>query len=243
MAEDAIISFTIKIHAELDEDAKSTLSNLQEAKDKQSTGNNDTTEDDSQKSNQQTKNNAGKPNDVFSSGNLGNFKKDPFFSDLAEEQARQDQLKKDVVDTLNKLDSKGLQTLSSFATNPTNASLNAISQVLSFAGPEGQALLAIVALAVATPEVIKTIVQALSTKGAPWNRDYQIQIDKQVDVGLSRLLQKRTEQGIDQVILGQGKKGYVPNNSAWTYNSYFKLDETRLARIGLTDRSAGVVTI
>jgi len=230
--EEAILEFEIKVTAKASEETKQLLQDLEEAKrtkQEQSSQQGDKTEQEKAETTQTHK--------VVAEGNIKEFEKDDFFS----EQVRQEQLKKDVIDTLNKLDSKGLQTLSSFASNPTSASLNALSQVLSMAGPEGQVILAIIGLAVSTPVVIQKIVDALSVKGGPWNRDFQILIDKQIDVGLSRLLQKRKEQGIDQQIFSQ-QRGFVPNNPSWTYNSYFDLSETRIARIGLTDRSAGVTT-
>src|SRR6185312_2596709 len=230
--EDAILEFEISVTAKASEETKQLLQNLEEAKrtkQEQSTPAGDKTQNEKAETTADNK--------VVAEGSVKDFEKDNFFK----EQADKEQLKKDVVDTLNKLDSKGLQTLSNFASNPTSASLSALSQVLSMAGHEGQAILAIIGLAVSTPVVIQKIVDALSVKGGPWNRDFQILIDKQIDVGLSRMLQKRKEVGVDQQIFSQ-QRGYVPNNPSWTYNSYLDLSETRIARIGLTDRAAGVTT-
>jgi len=229
MAEDAIISFTIRINAELSEQAKSTLSNLQDAKNKQ--------------------------NEPISDQEIQ--EEQPITVEQKLQKKMDDQIKEknapkdkngnalindDVVRTLNKLDSKGLQTLSSFASNPSATALNALTQVISLAGPEGQALIAIIALAVSAPTVIKKIVDVLSVKGGPLNRDYLTNlVTKQVEVGVTRVQQKRIEQGEDQLTFSQ-KPGFTQNNAAWSYNSYIKMNETRIARIGLTDRGAGVVT-
>lgn len=229
MAEDAIISFTIKINAELSEESKSTLSNLQQAKDQQS----------NTVSEQQIEEN--KP--VTIEQKLQKKMDDQ----IAEKNMPKDEkgnalINDDVVRTLNKLDSKGLQTLSAFASNPSSTALSALTQVISLAGPEGQALIAIVALAVSAPTVIKKIVDVLSMKGGPLNRDYLTNlVTKQVEVGLTRQQQVRLIQGEDQVILSQ-KAGFTQNNSDWGYNSYIKINDTRLAKIGLSDRSFGIVT-
>lgn len=227
--DDAIISFTIKLNAELDEESKSTLSNLQNAKNAQS----------GTISEQQTEENQ----PITIEQKLQKKMDDQ----IAEKNAPKDQngrtlINEDVVKTLNKLDSKGLQTLSNFATNPTSTALSALTQVISLAGPEGQALIAIITLAVTAPMVVKKIVDVLSVKGGPLNRDYLTNlVTKQVEVGLTRQQQVRLIQGEDQVILSQ-KAGFTQNNSEWGYNSYLKINDTRLAKIGLSDRSFGIVT-
>ena len=84
------------------------------------------------------------------------------------------------------------------------------------------------------------IMKALSVKGGPFNRDWRRLIQNEIDAGLSRELVKRRELGIDQVIIPQ-QRGFVPNNPAATYNSLIHVNESRLARIGLDDRAAGVI--
>ena len=132
--------------------------------------------------------------------------------------------------------------MSNFATNPTGSALSALTSAITSIGPEGAALVSIIGIALAAPTVITKIVQALSVKGGPLNRDYLTNlVTKQVEVGISRSQQIRLQQGEDQVILSQ-QAGFTQNNSQWSYNSYLKINDTRLARIGLTDRAAGFVT-
>ena len=76
-------------------------------------------------------------------------------------------------------------------------------------------------------------------KGGPFNRDWRRFIDGEVDIGLTREQQKLKELGFEQVILTQ-IVGYRPNNEGWTFNSLIDINDSRLARIGLSDRAAGL---
>lgn len=113
-------------------------------------------------------------------------------------------------------------------------------QLTKLLGAGGAAIIGPIALAIATPIVMAEIIKALSVKGGPFNRDWRRFIAAEVEVGLSRVQQKEKELGISQVILTQ-VVGFTPNNANWTYNSLFNIDDTRFARIGLDDRSAGVL--
>jgi len=106
--------------------------------------------------------------------------------------------------------------------------------VLKIAGP--------VALAILAAKLAPMIIQQLSVKGGPLNRDWKRFIADEVEVGLSRVQQKEKELGVSQVILTQ-VVGFHPNNENWTFNSLFDRGSTRLARIGLSDREAGVTMI
>ena len=79
-------------------------------------------------------------------------------------------------------------------------------------------------------------------KGGPLNRDWKRFIEDEVAVGLSRVQQKENELGVSQTILTQ-VVGFHPNNENWTYNSLFNRNSLRYARIGLSDREAGVTMI
>ena len=86
------------------------------------------------------------------------------------------------------------------------------------------------------------ISKALSVKGGPFNRDWRRFIQQEVAIGINRELQKLDELGELQTILRQGR-GFTPNNINLTHNSLYEINETRIARIGLDDRSAGVRAI
>lgn len=106
--------------------------------------------------------------------------------------------------------------------------------VLKIAGP--------VALAILAAKLVPMILQTLSMKGGPLNRDWKRFIEDEVAVGLSRFQQKQDELGVSQTILTQ-VVGFHPNNENWTYNSLFDRGPTRLSRIGLSDREFGVTMI
>lgn len=99
-----------------------------------------------------------------------------------------------------------------------------------------------IALAILAVKLAPLIIQGLSVKGGPLNRDWRRFISEEVDVGLSRVQQKEKELGVSQVILTQ-VVGFHPNNENWTFNSLFDRNSQRYARIGLSDREAGVTMI
>jgi len=140
----------------------------------------------------------------------------------------------------SKLDDTQLKQLEGLVRNPTGAVGDIFKKLLGGAGGAAK-LIPILAIAISAPIVIAEILKALSVKGGPFNRDWRRLINREVEVGLSRLQQKQKELGINQLILTQ-IQGFKPNNEAWTYNSYFEVDAGRLARIGLSDRAAGVLT-
>jgi len=99
-----------------------------------------------------------------------------------------------------------------------------------------------IALLILAVKLAPLIIQQLAVKGGPLNRDWRRFIADEVEVGLSRVQQKEKELGVSQVILTQ-VVGFHPNNENWTYNSLFDRSSQRYARIGLSDREAGVTMI
>lgn len=148
-----------------------------------------------------------------------------------------EQIQSTVGDTLGGLDKADIAQFGVIAKNPTGFISGALTKLL---GSGGAAILGPLALAIATPIVMAEVIKALSVKGGPFNRDWRRFIEGEVEVGLSRLQQKQKELGISQVILTQ-VVGFTPNNANWTYNSLFNIDDSRFARIGLSDRAAGVL--
>lgn len=135
-------------------------------------------------------------------------------------------------DKFGGIDAADLAQVGAMAKNPTSF----ISKIMKsgaakILGPIGIALIA-VATAI---EVIKL----LSVKGGPLNRDWRRFISAEVAVGLSREQQLEDRFGVSQTILTQ-IRGFAPNNENWTYNNLFDVNDERIARIGMSDREAGV---
>lgn len=147
------------------------------------------------------------------------------------------QIESTIGDTLGGLDKADLAQFGLMAKNPTGFIGAALSRALGAAG--GTAILGPLAIAITAPIVLKEIIKALSVKGGPFNRDWRRFIQAEVEIGLSRVQQKEKELGITQTILTQ-VQGFKPNNENWTYNSLFDVNDARIARIGLSDREAGV---
>ena len=82
-------------------------------------------------------------------------------------------------------------------------------------------------------------IKALSVKGGALNRDWRRFIANEVAVGLSREQQLEDRFGVSQTILTQ-IQGFAPNNENFTYNSLYAVNDQRIARIGMSDREAGV---
>lgn len=148
--------------------------------------------------------------------------------------------KKKIDDALATLTDKEISDLRSLLQNPTSYFEGGMMNVLKELGPNAPLMLTIVGIITGSAVLYIEILKALSQKGGPFNRDWRRLIGQEVEIGLSRELQKRKELGIDQVILPQ-TRGFVPNNPIATYNSLYLVNESRIARIGLDDKAAGVI--
>ena len=225
----AILEFEIVLNVKASEQTKQTMKDLEAVKRTV------------HEARQQTKD-KGQNLPQYYKNPLANFTAQPgAVREFQETQKEQQQIKKETLDFLQKLDNKGLQTLSSFATNPTGASLNALKSALTAVGADASILLGVVGIAITAPVVITQLIQALSVKGGPLNRDWRRYLGKEVDVGLSRMQVVQKEQGVDVVSIAQ-RLGFGPNNQNWVYNSLFAIDDKRIARIGLGERAAGIYT-
>lgn len=151
-------------------------------------------------------------------------------------QQELDQIQSTVGDTLGGLDKADIAQFGLMAKNPAGFIGGTVGKLFT---SQAAAVMGPLSLAIATPVVMVAVIKALSVKGGPFNRDWRRFISEEVEVGLSRVQQKEKELGITQTILTQ-IEGFRPNNENWTYNSLFQIDDTRIARIGLSDREAGV---
>lgn len=143
-----------------------------------------------------------------------------------------EEIKADIMGELGDMKPGDLAQLGSFSKNPT-AFLSKImgSNITKILGP--------VAIATLAAAVSIEVIKLMSTKGGPLNRDWRRFISEEVAVGLTRLQDKEDLLGITQTILTQ-IVGFEPNNENFTYNSLYNRGDNRLARIGLSDRVAGV---
>lgn len=149
--------------------------------------------------------------------------------------------KADVTKALESLSENDVNKLKSFLRNPQGMAVGGIDSLLSKLGPNSAAILGIAGAVIASPIFFIELMKALSVKGGPFNRDFRRFIAEEVDVGLSREIVKMRELGDPnaQVILSN-IRGWTPNNETWAYNSYFQVNQMRIARIGLDDKAAGV---
>jgi len=149
--------------------------------------------------------------------------------------------KTEFTEALEGLDKSEIQKIRGILRNPEGFMSGGIEKLLSRLGPNARVILGIVGAVIASPILFIEIMKQLSVKGGPFNRDFRRFIAEEVDVGLSRELVKMRELGDPnaQVIISQGR-GWTPNNETWVYNSYYEVNQSRIARIGLDDKSAGV---
>jgi len=137
-------------------------------------------------------------------------------------------------------DREGLKTLNSFAKNPTGMVQNQLLKVLGRAGVHGAIAVAIIAIILATPELITTIVQAISVKGGPLNQDFNLFFDEQQQLGLERDLQYRYATGLD-VIITNSQRGYILTDPGFVTNNLVDIEITRSFRLTTPDTQYGYV--
>lgn len=156
----------------------------------------------------------------------------------AVEEATEKKIKDvDFFDTLDDTKVKKLGQLMRQLQNP----LSFIEDILDAVLPARvQKILKILLAGGALLFIAAELIKFLGQRGGPLNRDFRRLLSEEVDAGLSRELAKRREIGIDQVIITQQGGRFIPNNEDWTYNSLYSVSKWRIARIGLSDRAAGV---
>ncbi len=137
-------------------------------------------------------------------------------------------------------DRQGMKTLSSFAKNPTSMVQNQLIKVLGRAGIYGALAAAIIAVILSVPEIVETIVKALSVKGGPLNQDFQLFFEDQQQLGLDRDLQYRFATGLD-VIITNSQRGYILTDPGFVTNNLVDIETTRMLRLSTQDTQYGYV--
>lgn len=146
----------------------------------------------------------------------------------------------DLLNFIKQTDKQGLQTLSKFAKNPTNLVQGELLGLLGKAGIPGAIALAIIGIIIASPELIRTIVKALSVKGGPLNQDFHRFFEDEAQFGLARELQYRRSVGLD-VVITSDNEGFLLQDPAFVGNSLVDADTTRALRTSINEQQYGYV--
>jgi len=185
----------------------------------------------------------------------------PFVADVSDEQraiieqvvddsiqeAIQDTLKEDGVDieslknitqSLKDVDSKGMSNITSMAKNPAGFVEKQFLSILGRAGPYGALAAAIIAAALATPELVKALVQAFAVKGGPLNQDFRYSQEEFMSQEFDRITQFKRLTGDDPVIT-VNTIGFVVGDPDFKGNSLVDANVARSGRVGLRDSSYG----
>lgn len=147
---------------------------------------------------------------------------------------------KDFENFASELDTQGLKNLKAMTKSPGKLVENKLLSMLGRAGIHGAIAVAIIALVVESPEIIKAIVEALGVKGGPLNQDYTRQLDEDLQVGIDKDLQFRRAIGIDVIITTQDTK-YIITDPGFVTNSLVDIETTRSIRINSNETQYGYV--
>ena len=143
-------------------------------------------------------------------------------------------------DFLKNTDKQGMQTLSKFAKNPQGLVQNELLSVLGKAGIHGAIAVAIISLIIASPELVKTIVNAMAVKGGPLNQDFHRFFEDEGQLGFTRELQYRKSTGLDVVITNDSRE-FLLQDPGFVFNSLVDVDSTRAIRNSTPQNKYGYV--
>ena len=112
--------------------------------------------------------------------------------------------------------------------------------IIGRGGPVLTAVIAAITSAIAISELPTKIIQVLSEKGHPANRDFKRAIEEEVN-GLFNVDEKKKRLlGINSFIVSQTDR-FQPESGSTTYNSLENRDEVIISRIGLAERAVGII--
>ena len=146
----------------------------------------------------------------------------------------------DLLNFIKSTDKQGLQTLASFAKNPSALVETNLLGLLGKAGIHGAIAVAIIGIIIATPEIIRTIVKALAVKGGPLNQDFHRFFEDEAQTGFSRELQYRRAVGLD-VVITSDNEGFLLQDPAFVGNSLVDADPPRALRLSTNEQQYGYV--
>lgn len=174
---------------------------------------------------------------------LANFKNDiqEQIDDVIGPEGVDQETLESLTDFIKTTDKKGLQTLSKFAKNPTNMVQGELMGILGKAGIHGALAVAIISAIIATPEIIRTIVKAMSVKGAALNQDFHRFFEEEAQVGFSRELQYRRAVGLD-VVITNDTRGFLLSDPGFVNNNLVDVESTRANRNSTNQTQYGYVT-
>ena len=146
------------------------------------------------------------------------------------EQEKQAETLEALTEFVESTDKQGLATLSQFSKNPGQLVENELLASLGRAGVHGALAAAIITTILATPEIIRTIIQAMAVKGGPLNQDFNRFFADENQLGFSRELQYRRAVGLD-VVITNDSRGFLLTDPAFVNNSLVDVDKTRSIRL------------
>ena len=158
---------------------------------------------------------------------------------LVEEGIDPDVLK-NLTQNLKTVDSKGISNITAMAKNPAGFMESTFLSILSRAGPYGAIAVAIITAILATPELVKALVQAFAVKGGPLNQDYRFSQEEFLSQEFDRITQFKRLTGEDPVIT-LDTIGFVVGDKDFKGNSLVDANIARSGRVGLRDSSYGYI--
>ena len=138
------------------------------------------------------------------------------------------------------VDSKGISNITSMAKNPEAFIGNKLLGILGRAGPYGAIAAAIIAALLASPELVKVLVEAFAVKGGPLNQDYRYTQEEFLSQEFDRTVQFKRLTGDDPVIT-VNTIGFVVGDPDFKGNSLVDANIARTGRVGLRDSSYGYI--
>lgn len=147
---------------------------------------------------------------------------------------------KNLTQNLKTVDSKGISNITQFAKNPAGFMENTFLSILSRAGPYGAIAVAIIGAILATPELVKALVNAFAVKGGPLNQDYRFSQEEFLSQEFDRITQFKRLTGDDPVIT-VNTIGFVVGDKDFKGNSLVDANVARSGRVGLRDSSYGYI--
>ncbi len=141
---------------------------------------------------------------------------------------------------LEGVDDEGIKNLEAILKNTDTFIGNKLLGILGKAGPYGAIAVALITLILATPELVKTIVNIMGMKGGPMNMDFRFSDEQEFGQLFSRELQFRRAFAVDPVIT-INDKGFVTIDPTFEGNSLIQGNLARSARIGINLSSYGYI--